>query len=437
MSRKIRNAVIVGAISVITHFVAAGYPSKVIFDETYFGLFASNYFTHTYYFDIHPPFAKLLIAFAGWVFGYVPGFSFASIGLDYPNLGYLALRFVPMLAGAILPLIVYGIALELDCGDGVALLTGLMVAFENSLIAESRAILTDAVLVATGFACIYFFLRWWNGGRRWNLFASGLMGAASISTKWVGISYLGLVGLYFLGRELFGRRHARSRRASTFALGLLALVVVPAVFYVGVFAIHFALVGPPPDAAGGGFWTQFVTLNASMYDLAHNVGSHPYASTWYEWPFMVKPILYLATNLGNGWQYVIYFIGNPLLWICGFFGIAVGLFVALVRALRHRLDRTFAFVVVGYLANLVPFVFVQRTFFLYHYSAAFIFSLLAFAIEFHWLLGKFEPRTRRAAWGAFLALVVVSFLVVAPFTYGIPVPYSYLQKMGPLLQDHW
>src|ERR1051326_619189 len=84
------------------HFAWFGHPNMTVFDEVHFGKFISAYFTHEYYFDIHPPLGKLMLAGWGWLWGFKPGFSFANIGDVFPDNTYLALRFLPALAGALL-----------------------------------------------------------------------------------------------------------------------------------------------------------------------------------------------------------------------------------------------------------------------------------------------------------------------------------------------
>ena len=59
----------------LTRFWRLWAPNQVVFDELHFGSFASRYFTGEYFFDIHPPLGKMLIALAAWIGGFEPGFA--------------------------------------------------------------------------------------------------------------------------------------------------------------------------------------------------------------------------------------------------------------------------------------------------------------------------------------------------------------------------
>src|SRR5438045_2883656 len=48
------------------------YPNAVVFDEVYFKAFAAHYLDHRYYFDIHPPLGKLIIAGYAHLSGLTP-----------------------------------------------------------------------------------------------------------------------------------------------------------------------------------------------------------------------------------------------------------------------------------------------------------------------------------------------------------------------------
>lgn len=60
-------------------------PRQVVFDEVHFGGFASHYLKGTYFFDVHPPLGKLIIAGIGHIYGYKGTFAFKDIGDAYEN----------------------------------------------------------------------------------------------------------------------------------------------------------------------------------------------------------------------------------------------------------------------------------------------------------------------------------------------------------------
>ena len=186
---KIAIAVLL-ALSLATHFAWFGYPDMTVFDEVHFGKFLSAYFTHAYYFDIHPPLGKLILAGWGWLWGFQPGFSFSNIGDVFPDNTYMALRFLPSLAGSLLPLVIYFIARKLKMGWPAALAAGLFVALDNALVVQSRLILLDSFLLLFGFGAV---LCWLNSRDKPNrypwLLAAGVLGAMAMSIKWTGAAF--------------------------------------------------------------------------------------------------------------------------------------------------------------------------------------------------------------------------------------------------------
>lgn len=109
-------------------------PTARSFDEVHFGKFASYYIRREYFFDVHPPLAKLMLAFAGWLIGYDGHFEFENIGDDYhkAEVNYVGLRALPAICGSITPAFVYGIMRESGFPRVIGLLSASLVVFGQS-----------------------------------------------------------------------------------------------------------------------------------------------------------------------------------------------------------------------------------------------------------------------------------------------------------------
>lgn len=71
------------ALAFATRFWGISHPDSVVFDEVHFGAFAGQYIRREYYFDVHPPLAKMLNGLAGWFVGFDGEFGFEQIGDSY------------------------------------------------------------------------------------------------------------------------------------------------------------------------------------------------------------------------------------------------------------------------------------------------------------------------------------------------------------------
>ncbi|MEI6481507.1 MAG: phospholipid carrier-dependent glycosyltransferase, partial [Candidatus Saccharibacteria bacterium] len=222
----------------VTRFWLFGYPNQAVFDEVYFGKFVTGYYTHQYFFDIHPPLGKLLIAGFAWLFHYNPTQSFAAIGTEYTDSGYLVLRFLPSLASACLPVIVYLIARELRLKQSTAALIGLAVVFENALITQGHFILIDSFLILFGFLSLWAWLVWRRTSAwKWYVLAS-LFAAMSMSVKWTGMIFAALIILIELGNK---RPEIEKIKRVSIIIATIAVV------YITSFAIHLSLLTKSGD----------------------------------------------------------------------------------------------------------------------------------------------------------------------------------------------
>jgi dolichyl-phosphate-mannose-protein mannosyltransferase len=417
-------------LGLVTHFAWFGTPSSAVFDEVHFGKFITAYFTGEYYFDIHPPLGKLVLAGWGKLWGFQPGFSFASIGDEYPDRIYMALRFLPALAGALLPLVIYGIARRLKFRVPAAFLAGALVALDNALLVQSRLILLDSFMLLFGFGAVYAYLTWRDSSVKWWLLTAGLLGGAAMSIKWTGASFLGLIAVMEC-LHLWQDRYGTARRR----IGpvLACLVAAPLLVYFSAFASHFALLpksGPGdafmsqafqsglqgnanasnPELQRPGVLAQFVELNAEMYRSNQRLtAEHPYSSEWYTWPFMDRAIFYWVKNTAH-----IYLLGNPLVWWGSTLAVVIVLANLIVTGIR-KTDPVVLLLLGAWLLNFLPFIGIGRVMFLYHYLTALIWAILLLA----YLVDRLKRPQRPAL--AIATLALIGFIWFAPLSYGLPI----------------
>lgn len=101
------------------------------FDEVHFGKFTSYYLRREYYFDVHPPFAKMLFALAGWFVGFDGNFLFENIGDSYTanHIPYVGLRALPAILGSLTIPVVYAIMKESGYSTVIAAFSAILILF--------------------------------------------------------------------------------------------------------------------------------------------------------------------------------------------------------------------------------------------------------------------------------------------------------------------
>ncbi|KAJ2643580.1 Dolichyl-phosphate-mannose--protein mannosyltransferase 1, partial [Coemansia sp. RSA 1285] len=226
-------------------------PTSVVFDEVHFGKFAGKYINGTYFFDVHPPLAKMMFAAVGKAAGYDGIFNFKEIGLDYISAGvpYVAMRLLPALLGlAMVPITYISLAALGHAGDACAL-GALLVVFENALLTQSRLILLDSALIFfTGATIMFWSLffteshrpfsnRWWA-----YLLLTGINMGNALSCKWVGLFLVATIGVWTikdLWEKLGDLSITPGQYVKHFLARSIALIVVPVTVYLFWFQIHF------------------------------------------------------------------------------------------------------------------------------------------------------------------------------------------------------
>lgn len=420
----------------LTRFLFLYLPSEVVFDEVHFGKFISAYFNHKYYFDIHPPLGKLLIASVSESFGFRGDFNISQIGEEYDAFFLFILRFLPALFGSLLIPLVYLLLKSLGGSKKTAFAGAYLFLFDNAFLIQSRFILVDIFLIFFGILSFYFFIlsrKQESFNKKWFLFLilAGIFSGFAITIKWTGLGFLVVMALFIFYDLL------KNLKIKDFLVKITIFTIIPFLIYFSSFAIHFKLVNQ--SGAGDPFmssafqktllgneiiqnskplstWKKFTELNMAMYKYNAGVqATHPDSSKWFEWPIMRKPIFYWTKDLA-GEKANIYLLGNPLVWWLVALAIPFSLFIALKKSSRKKLSPLIYILLFGYFINLLPFIFINRVTFLYHYLPS-----LTFGIILSVLLIEKVLKPRRFLFFGFLIIIFLIFLFLAPISYGFPV----------------
>lgn len=464
-----QNYVLVGLalISGCLRFFYFSQPHELVFDEIYFGKFVINYFSSTNYFDIHPPLGKLLIFFWAKIFGfhYLENQEAITLLSDPKNL--FILRLVPAVFGTLLIPLVFKFVEILTHSKKISLFAAFFILFDNAYLTYSRYLFLDIVLVFFGILALYLFfvcikkmsLPLYEKPKKLitSLIFTSLALGATFSIKWTGLAIWGIVIASLIWYAL--------KRKIVFKYAIFALItfiIIPAIFYFVTFALHFTLLkesGPddgffspeylktlknnnlPETIKPLSLFGKFKEINKIMYTSNVNLtATHPYSSKWWQWPFSKKPI-YLwqktsSSHLEDKKTSNLWLFGNLFSWLGGFLAILISLIFGGVekffKIIKKEKYQTFKkqfsqlnfsllyWLSFAYLANLLPFIFIKRVMFLYHYFFAALFAQIALAILFE-KISIFFPKCKIFLY-LFCALVLIFFILFSPLSYGFPEP---------------
>lgn len=419
--------------SFLTQILWLNFPQSVVFDEVHFGKFVTAYCcTGEHFFDIHPPHAKLLIAGTAWLGGYQGGFDFENIGQKYPDdIRLVSLRILPALAGALLPLIIFLLLRQFGASYWAAMIGGYAIALDNAVTVHTRVISLDGVLLVATFGALSAFLAAQKRKDYWApvLFAlSGALAGLAVGVKFTGLAALGLLGMMVLVKIV---QNMRNKDWINWVIyGLLILLSAIFVYLLGWW-MHFNFL--PLSGSGdawlsptGNFLQDTIATHKSMLGANYNLtATHPYSSSWWEWPIMKEPIFYWQSN-GS----LIYFIGNPAVW----WGGLILFLIAMGRLLMGKWQEISSYMwipIVGFIISFIPLISVPRALFMYHYLTPLIFLIL---IGLLWLDKKIDADNEKninqilSFYGIAFVLIILGFFWMAPITYGIPLS-DFMQKV--------
>lgn len=381
----------------------------------------------------------------------VAGFDYDEIGKDYGHVLYYPLREVSAVFGVLTVPLLYLTARQLGVSWIGALVSAGLFCFDNLNIIESRLILMDSQIVFYLVLSLYCALRLWQTksatrARFYWLTATGFVCGCSLSVKWTALGTPGLIAIVsFFGLHFLPEPLALIECVWAGCVGISLYIVTFFVHFqtlqntgpgVGFFTEQFRRTlkgedGYDPLAKRAPFAELFVYLNRYMFTANAGITTrHHWESYWYQWIFNIRGLLYYNHEEKETGRWAsIYLLGNPLVvWICA---AAVALFVVLTLvSVRYRDEslmigrakvymkyamNTSMFLFWGWLINLLPYILVDRSAFVYHYLPGLLYAQL--------LCGVLVDQLPRKV--AFLTMLLCLCAVFACYLYYVPWTYCF------------
>ncbi|KAJ3432347.1 dolichyl-phosphate-mannose--protein mannosyltransferase [Anaeramoeba flamelloides] len=478
-------ALVIFIVSLYTRFWRLSEPNQVVFDEVHFGGFINKFLKGDYFFDIHPPLAKLIHASLAKACHLTPDFGYSNIGDEYPEgYSYMCIRSADALISSFIAPIFYYTLRTIGISVPVSILTGLMMAFENATIVESRMIVTDSFLFFFVALTIFFDVhasKLRPRSKNWYFFLTltGLSAGCAFSIKLTSGGLLIALGILHIIRSIneieLGSLNIKRLFNNVKTRAIILLAMVSSILLMSWY-FHFGLLPYktedtdsmsdkfkagfvdtntniiPHSVGSSSFFSKVVELNVRMHSQNMRIGSqHPYGSVWYEWPFHTCTALRLwdtkVEQTEAGCSRSMYCIGNFVVWWFSATGAIIGILFLIFKGIliispniiqqekiyreyqkkdangkihyylrniyfygqnnyfKHILSSfgdTLGFLVTGYILSLLPFVFITRDTWLYHYIPPLIFAILIFGVVLDMILRVFVP----------IKLIKISLLII-------------------------
>lgn len=372
------------------------YPERIVFDEVAGVTYGLHWLYGKAYFDVHPPLLNMLYASVAKLAGSEFQNKIETQDKDFGDYPYKIIRSLVAIVGSIVPVLVFAIALQLTNKRLSSFLVGMAAALDNGLVVFSRFIFPDMWLLALGLAAVFLAMKKKS-------ILTGIFLAAVLSVKWTGLGF-------WLLAIMFGANK------KSLVIGIIGYILIWVIFFVrlgpgaafsGIEAFSDRLSYPGPNLVE---IIRYLPRHHMLMLRANDIiTNHESASNPLSW-FLGQGKIVLDTNNNRA----IVFRGNVLGWWSVVAAVVIGLFLAVKNSKLELF-------ILGFAANLIPFFFLERVFFLYHYLPALVIGYMVLA----YVLAKINLRFK-AVW---LVGVVICFIAVAPVTYGWDVP-SWWRSLG-------
>lgn len=419
---------------------SSSFMTDMYFDEVYHARTAYEYIRDLEPYEVtHPPLGKVIMSIGIIIFGMNP----------------FGWRIMGMLAGVIMLPVMYMFGKKIFKATFPAFCCAFLMMCDFMHFTQTRIATIDSYAVLFIILMYYFmydyyiYLSYRLGFKKSmkNLFLSGLFFGLAAASKWIGLyggAGLALIFLLTKGKEyvMFTKAykdlHKKVRITYNKSLGrmkeyvplhinltmilcILFFVIVPVLVYV---ASYIPTMTQQSDGINSIIDNQIYMYKYHTVDVLN--ATHPYSSKWWSWPIIYRPIWYYGKNLSNGLRSSIVAMGNPLIW---WFGI-IAFIAAIIITIKKR-DRKMVPIFIAALFQYVPWIFVKRITFIYHFFSTVPFVIICIVYVLYYLY-NFRPRYIifkyfiRSMVCAYIIFAAIMFIMFYPVLSGMDINSSYI-----------
>ncbi|PFH16308.1 LOW QUALITY PROTEIN: dolichyl-phosphate-mannose-protein mannosyltransferase [Caldicellulosiruptor bescii] len=205
--------------------------------------------------------------------------------------------------------------------------------------------------------------------------------------------------------------------------GLLSIIAFLIPYYLTYLPITIKY---PYHNLPGAVISDFIMLQNHIWKYHSTlVATHPFSSEWYQWLLATKPLwAYYDNSLPSNLRSTIAYLGNPVIWGLGLLALAY----LLIVALKNPKDNLSSFIVItSYISSIVPWMFIGRIKFIYHYYLALPWLYIAIAMAIDNLRLKQGLKEKVAMTVSSLALIML--IIYYPAVSGLTVSAKYINML--------
>ncbi len=427
------------------------FDNTTYFDEIYHPRTAYEFINKMYVYEwTHPPLGKVIMSWGVRAFGMTP----------------FGWRFTGTLFGVLMLPLMYVFARVIFGKRMYATFATVLFAADFMHFAQTRIATIDSYItffVMAMYLCMFIYMRMsFFKQKFWKtlipLGLSGLFMGLGVASKWPGVyAGLGLAVIFFVTLIRRYKEHVNADgntkfwkyTALTCLWCLLFFIAVPLVIFVLSYIPYYATgslypvrenirilkdsglaAALLPDNALGNYLAAILQNQLDMFNYHAGVTEpHPYGAPWYLWPLTIRPIFYYSATFSDTIRAGISSFGNPVIWWGGFVALIHG-----VYKLAKKWSWTLFFLIVAWVAQFLPWVFVSRTTYIYHYFPCVPFVILLLTKFFNDREGL-SNNTKHM-----LIIMVVScvlFVMFYPVLSGLPVDFTIAKRFLEWLPGKW